>query len=73
MAGGDPGIFLAGMIVMSTPIQNILFCFTITTAWGVAGFHIGEVIGKDSANYVIAIITCLISLIAHQGAIEWAE
>tara|TARA_B100001758_G_scaffold193494_1_gene170799 strand:+ start:543 stop:899 length:357 start_codon:yes stop_codon:yes gene_type:complete len=67
------GIFLAGMIVMVTPILNILFCLAMTAAWAVAGFHIGEAIGHDGANYVIAIIAGLISLGAHLGAIEWAE
>jgi len=40
------GIFLGGMIVMVTPILNILFCLAMTAAWAVAGFHIGEAIGK---------------------------
>ena len=67
------GIFLGGMIVMVTPILNILFCLAMTAAWAVAGFHIGEAIGQDGANYVIAIIVALVSLGAHLGAIEWAE
>lgn len=67
------GIFLGGMIVMVTPTLNILFCLTMSAAWAVAGFHIGEAIGQEGANYVIAIITGLISLGAHLGAIEWAE
>ena len=67
------GIFLGGMIVMVAPILNILFCLAMTAAWAVAGFHIGEAIGQDGANYVIAIIAGLVSLGAHLGAIEWAE
>lgn len=67
------GIFLGGMIVMVTPILNILFCFAMTAAWGVVGFQIGKAIGQDGANYVIAIIAGLISLGAHLGAIEWAK
>ena len=67
------GIFLGGMIVMATPVLNILFCLAMTAAWAVAGFHIGEAIGQEGANYVIAIIAGLISLGAHLGAIEWAE
>ena len=67
------GIFLGGMIIMVTPILNILFCLAMTAAWAVAGFHIGEAIGQEGANYVIAIIAGLISLGAHLGAIEWAE
>ena len=66
------GICLGGMIVMVTPILNILFCLTMSAAWAVAGFHIGEAIGQEGANYVIAIIAGLISLGAHLGAIEWA-
>ena len=67
------GIFLGGMIVMVTPILNILFCLAMTAAWAVTGFHIGEAIGQEGANYVIAIISGLVSLGAHLGAIEWAE
>ena len=67
------GIFLGGMIVMATPVLNILFCLAMTAAWAVAGFHIGEAIGQEGANYVIAIIAGLISLGAHLGAIEWTE
>ena len=67
------GIFLGGMIVMVTPILNILFCLAMTAAWAVAGFHIGEAIDQEGANYVIAILAGLISLGAHLGAIEWAE
>ena len=67
------GIFLGGMIVMVTPVLNILFCLAMTAAWAVAGFNIGEAIGQEGANYVIAIIAGLISLGAHLGAIEWAE
>ena len=67
------GIFLGGMIVMVTPILNILFCIAMTAAWAVAGFHIGETIDQEGANYVIAILAGLISLGAHLGAIEWAE
>ena len=67
------GIFLGGMIVMVTPVLNILFCLAMTAAWAVAGFHIGEAIGQEGANYVIAIIAGLISLGAHLGAIEWTE
>ena len=33
----------------------------MTAAWAVAGFHIGEAIGQEGANYVIAIIAGLIS------------
>ena len=44
----------------------------MTAAWAVAGYHIGEEIGQDGANYVIAVIAGLISLGAHLGAIEWA-
>ena len=67
------GIFLGGMIVMVTPVLNILFCLAMTAGWAVAGFHIGEAIDQEGANYVIAIIAGLISLGAHLGAIEWAE
>ena len=67
------GIFLGGMIVMVTPVLNILFCHAMTAAWTVAGYHIGEAIGQDGANYVIAAIAGLMSLGAHLGAIEWAE
>lgn len=42
-------------------------------AWAVAGYHIGEAIAQEGANYVIAIIAGLISLGARLGAIEWAE
>ena len=66
------GIFIGGIIVMVTPILNILFCLAMTAAWAVTGFHIGEAIGQDGANYVIAIIAGLVSLRAHLGAIEWA-
>jgi hypothetical protein len=71
--GGEVESSLEGMIVMVTPILNILFCFAMTAAWGVAGFQIGKAIGQDGANYVIAIIAGLISLGAHLGAIEWAK
>ena len=67
------GIFLSGVIVMVTPIFNILFCLVITAAWAVTGFHIGKAIGHEGANYVIAIISGLISLGTHLGAIEWVE
>lgn len=67
------GIFLGGMIVMVTPFLNILFCLAMTAAWAVAGFHIGEAIDQEGANYVIAILAGLILLGAHLGAIEWAE
>ena len=67
------GIFLGGMIVMVAPVLNILFCLAMTAAWAVAGFHIGEAIGQVGAKYVIAIISGLISLGTHLGAIEWAE
>lgn len=69
--GGE--IFLGGMIVMATPVFNILFCLAMTAAWAVAGFDIGEAIGQEGANYVIAIIAGLISLGAHLAAIEWAK
>ena len=42
------GIFLGGMIVMVTPVLNILFCLAMTAAWAVAGFHIGEAIGMKA-------------------------
>ena len=42
------------MVVMVTPILNILFCLAMTAAWAVTGFHIGEAIGQEGANYVIA-------------------
>ena len=58
---------------MVTPVLNILFCIAMTAAWADAGFHIGEAVGQDGANYVIAIIAGLISLGAHLGAIECAE
>ncbi len=61
------------MIVMVTPVLNILFCLAMTAAWADAGFHIGEAIGQEGANYVIAIIAGPISRCAHLGAIEWAE
>ena len=67
------GIFLGGVIVMVTPILNILFCIAMTALWAVAGFHIGEAIDQEGANYVIAVIAGLIALGAHLGAIEWAE
>ena len=58
---------------MVTPILNILFCIAMTALWAVAGFHIGEVIGHEGVNYLIAVIADLISLGTHLGAIEWAE
>ena len=61
------------MIVLVTPILNIHFCLAMMAAWAVAGYHIGEAIAQEGANYVIAIIAGLISLGAHLGAIEWAE
>ena len=67
------GIILRGMIVMVTPILNILCCLAMTAAWAVTGFHIGEAIGQEGANYVIAIISGLTALGAHLGAIKWAE
>lgn len=67
------GIFLGGVIVMVTPILNILFCIAMTALWAVAGFHIGEAIDQEGANYVIAVIASLIALGAHLGAIERAE
>ena len=70
---GGGGIFLGGMIVMATPVLSILFCLAMTAAWAVAGFHIGEAVDQEGANYVNAIITGLISLGAHLGAIEWTE
>ena len=45
----------------------------MTALWAVAGFHIGEAIDQEGANYVIAVIAGLIALGAHLGAIEWAE
>ena len=56
-----------------TPVMNTLFCIAMTALWAVAGFHIGEAIGQEGANYMIAVIAGLISLGTHLGAIEWAE
>ena len=56
-----------------TPVMNTLFCIAMMALWAVAGFHIGEAIGQEGANYVIAVIAGLISLGTHLGAIEWAE
>ena len=67
------GIFLGGMIVMVTPVLYILFCLAMTAAWAVAGNHIGETIGQDGANYVIAIVAGLISLGAQPGDIKLGE
>ena len=67
------GIFLGGMIVMVTPVLNILFCLAMTAAWAVAGHHIGEAIGQDGANYVITIVAGRISLGAHLGDIKLGE
>ena len=66
-------IFLGGMIVMATPVLNILFCLAMTAAWAVAGYHIGEVIGQDGANYIIAVIAGLTSLGAQPGDIKLGE
>ena len=67
------GVFLAGVIVMSTPILNVVFCYAMSALWATAGFQIGNEIGQDGANYVIGILAGLISLGFHLGAIEWAQ
>ena len=67
------GVFLAGVIVMSTPILNVVFCYAMSALWATAGFPIGNEIGQDGANYVIGILAGLISLGLHLGAIEWAQ
>ena len=66
-------IFLGVMIVMVTPVLNILFCLAMTAAWAVAGYHIGEAIRQDGANNVIAIVAGLISLGAQPGDIKLGE
>ena len=45
----------------------------MTYIWGVIGYQIGEEIGQEGSNWMIAIIAALISLGAHLGAIEWVE
>ena len=67
------GVFLGGIIIISIPIINIFFSLLMTSVWGIIGYQIGEEIGQEGANLVIAIIAGLISLGAHLGAIEWVQ
>ena len=62
-----------GMIVMSTPILNVVFYYAMSALWAAAGFQIDNEIDQDGANYVIGILAGLISLGFHLGAIEWAQ
>ena len=67
------GTLLGGMIIIYIPIVNIFFSLLMTYVWGVIGYQIGEAIGQEGANWMIAIIAALISLGAHLGAMEWVQ
>ena len=67
------GTFLLTLVVMATPGLNHLFSVGISFAWGLVGFSIGTAFKQQGADWVIAIISFVISLGIHLGAIQWAE
>ena len=66
------GIFLGSFIIICIPILNIIFSIFMSILWGVIGYALGEGIGANGANWVIAIIATLIAGGMHMGAIEYA-
>ena len=67
------GVFLEGVIVISTPILKVVFCYAMSTLWAAANFQIDNEIGQGGANHVTGILARLISVGFHLGAIKWAE